>query len=49
MGDGFLNNHGKTICICTLAEVELLIQVLKNKFNLLATKNRRIKANKEVC
>jgi hypothetical protein len=53
MGDGYWNSHSKTICICTdnftLSEVELLITVLKDKFNLLATINRRIKANKEVC
>ena len=53
MGDGFWSNHDKTIFICTdnftLAEVDLLIQVLKDKFNLLATKTHRIKANKGIC
>jgi len=53
MGDGFWSNHDKTIFICTdnftLAEVDLLIQVLKDKFNLLATKTHRIKANKVIC
>jgi len=51
MGDGYWNSNGKTIEICTdnftLSEVALLISVLKNKFNLLATIKRRIKANKE--
>jgi LAGLIDADG DNA endonuclease family/Proton-conducting membrane transporter len=53
MGDGYWDSHGKTVDICTdnftLSEVELLIRVLKDKFNLLATIKRRIKANKEVC
>lgn len=53
MGDGYWDSHGKTMDICTdnftLSEVELLIRVLKDKFNLLATLKRRIKANKEVC
>jgi hypothetical protein len=38
------------IFICTdnftLAEVDLLIKVIKENFNLLVTKKRRIKANK---
>jgi len=29
--------------------VELLIKVLKDNFDLVSTKKRRIKANKEVC
>ena len=33
----------------TLSEVELLITVLKSKFNLTATVQRRIKSNKEIC
>lgn len=53
MGDGYWDSHSKTIDICTdnftLSEVELLISVLKDKFNLLCTTKRRIKANKEVC
>jgi len=43
----------KKIEICTenftFSEVELLISVLKDKFNLLASTKRRIKFNKEVC
>lgn len=50
IGDGYLNSNGKTIEIFTdnftLSEVALLISVLKNKFNLLATIKRKIKANK---
>ena len=53
MGDGNWDNSAKTVVICTdtftLAEVELLIIVLKSKFNLMATIQRRTKANKEVC
>lgn len=53
MGDGYWDNSDKTINICTdnfyLAEVVLLISVLKENFNLLATSKRRIKANKELC
>ena len=53
MGDGYWDNHSKTVVICTdnftLAEVELLIIVLKTKFNLTATVQRRIKSNKEIC
>ena len=53
MGDGFWLNSEKTVYICTdgftLSEVELLVSVLKTKFNLDAGVNRRIKANKEVC
>nr|UEV87051.1 hypothetical protein [Grifola frondosa] len=53
MGDGYWDNYSKTVDICTdnftLSEVELLISVLKSKFNLTATVKRRIKANKEVC
>ena len=53
MGDCYWNTNGKTICICTenftLDEVELLIKVLKDNFNLIASANRRIKANTEVC
>ena len=33
----------------TLMEVELLIKVLKDKFSLNATVQRRIKSNKEIC
>ena len=43
----------KQLLFCTdnfsLSEVELLITVLKSKFNLTATALRRIKANKEIC
>ena len=53
MGDGYWDNTSKTVCICTdsftLSEVELLIKVLANKFNLLATVQRRIKSNKALC
>lgn len=53
MGDGYWDNTSKTIVICTdnftLSEVELLITVLKSKFNLTATVQRRTKSNKEIC
>jgi hypothetical protein len=53
MGDSYWDTYSKTVCICTdsftLAEVELLVTVLKDNFNLVAGVNRRIKANKEVC
>ena len=53
MGDGYWDNTAKTVCICTdnftLSEVELLIKVLETKFNLLATVQRRVKSNKEIC
>lgn len=53
MGDGYWDTNNKTVVICTdnftKVEVELLIKTLKDNFDLLATKNRRIKANKEVC
>lgn len=53
MGDGYWATDSKTIVICTdsfsLSEVKLLIEVLKFKFNLLATVQRRVKSNKEVC
>lgn len=53
MGDGYWDNSAKTVVICTdnftLAEVELLITVLKSNFNLTATIQRRIKSNKEIC
>ena len=53
MGDGYWDNSSKTVVLCTdnftLSEVELLIIVLKSKFNLTATVQRRIKANKEIC
>lgn len=53
MGDGYWNTADKTVVICTdnftEIEVELLIKTLKDNFDLLATKRRRIKANKEVC
>lgn len=53
MGDGYWDNSSKTVVICTdnftLSEVELLIEVLKFKFYLLATVQRRVKSNKEVC
>jgi hypothetical protein len=53
MGDGYWDTAGKTVLICTdnftEIEVELLIKTLKDNFDLLATKKRRIKANKEVC
>jgi hypothetical protein len=53
MGDGYWDKSSKTVVICTdnftLSEVELLITVLKSKFNLTATVQRRIKSNKEIC
>lgn len=53
MGDGYWDTYNKTIDICTdnftLSEVELLISVLKEHFDLLATTKRRIKSNKVVC
>jgi len=53
MGDSYWNTADKTVVICTdnftEIEVELLIKTLKDNFDLLATKRRRIKANKEVC
>jgi hypothetical protein len=53
MGDGYCSTDAKTVVICTdnftELEVELLIKVLKDNFDLIATKNRRTKANKEVC
>ena len=53
MGDGYWDNYAKTVVICTdnftLSEVELLITVLKSKFNLTATVQRRIKSNKDIC
>ena len=53
MGDGYWNNSAKTVVLCTdnftLSEVELLITVLKSKFNLTATTQRRMKSNKEIC
>lgn len=53
MGDGYWDSSAKTVKICTdnftEKEVELLIKVLNDKFDLLAAKQRRIKANKEVC
>ena len=53
MGDVYWDNTSKTVCICTdnftLSEVELLIKVLETKFNLLASVQRRVKSNKEIC
>lgn len=53
MGDGNWNSNSQTMEICTdnftFSEVELLISVLKDKFNLVCTTKRRIKSNKEVC
>ena len=53
MGDGFWDTTAKTVVICTdnftLKEVELLISVLYEKFGLISTVQKRIKANKEVC
>jgi hypothetical protein len=53
MGDGYWYTSDRTVEICTDSfteiEVELLIKVLKDNFDLVATKKRRIKANKEVC
>jgi hypothetical protein len=53
MGDGYWDSNAKTVKICTdnftEKEVELLIKVLNDNFELLAAKQRRIKANKEVC
>jgi ubiquinol-cytochrome c reductase cytochrome b subunit len=53
MGDGYWDKSQNTTDICTdnftLEEVELLIKVLDEKFDLLSTVKRRIKLNKEVC
>nr|YP_009926598.1 hypothetical protein [Wolfiporia cocos]QNH92656.1 hypothetical protein [Wolfiporia cocos] len=53
MGDGYRNKADKTIEICTdnftFSEVEFLINVLKDKFDLVATPKKRIQANKKVC
>jgi hypothetical protein len=53
MAYGNWDSHSKTVNLCTdsftLLEVELLISVLKENFDLLATKKRRINGNKEVC
>ena len=53
MGDGFWDTTAKTVVICTdnftLKEVELLISVLSEKFGLISTLQKRVKANKEVC
>ena len=53
MGDGYWDKDAKTVIICTdnftLKEVELLISVLSEKFDLISTIKKRIKANKEVC
>lgn len=53
MGDGYWDTHNNTHILrtdsFTLMEVELLIKVLKDKFYLNATVQRRIKSNKEIC
>lgn len=53
MGDGYWDTSNKTLVLCTdnftLIEVELLIKVLEENFNLKATVMRRIKKNKELC
>jgi hypothetical protein len=53
MGDGYWEKSVKTVIICTdsftLSEVELLIEVLKKNFELIATKKRIIKSNKKIC
>lgn len=53
MDDGYWDKSGQTVCICTdnftLNEVNLLIDTIKCKFDLIATPQRRIKANKEIC
>lgn len=53
MGDGYWDNNSKTVLLCTdsfsLSEVELLINILKNKFNLNSTVRRRMKKNNELC
>lgn len=52
-GDGYWDKSNKTVVICTdnftFSEVELLITVLKSKFNLIATILQRKKSNKEIC
>ena len=51
MDDGYWDKSAKTVIICTdnftLAEVELLIAILKSKFNLTATVKRRINPTKK--
>ena len=49
--DGGYTQYGVRIATnsFTLSEVELLITVLKSKFNLTATVQRRTKSNKEIC
>jgi hypothetical protein len=53
MGDGYWSKHDNTLFLCTdnftFLEVELLIKVLKDNFNLDSTIKRRIKSNKEIC
>ena len=53
MGDGYWDKNNNTMIICTdcftLEEVSLLVNVLKNKFDLNCSLLRRIKSNKEIC
>lgn len=53
MGDGYWDKSEKTLIICTdsftLSEVELLIKILKDNFDLMATVKRRTKENQELC
>ena len=47
MGDGYWDNESKTIYICTecftLKEVHILLNILRNKFKLVATLKKRNK------
>lgn len=51
MDDGYWSEGCVFLCTdsFTSTEIDLLICVLQSKFGLLATKQRRIKGNKEVC
>ena len=53
MGDGYWDKGDKTVVICTdnftLTEVNLLLDVLINKFGLEGTIQRRVRPNKVVC
>jgi len=53
MGDGYWDNDSGTVLICTdnftEEEVQILINLLKSKFGLIATKKRRIRSNGIVC
>jgi len=51
MDDGYWSQGSVFLCTdsFTSTEVDLLIYVLQSQFGLLATKQRRIKENKEIC